>query len=71
VFGFDLAHVVFDAAFVAGIEPYLVVNIIQWMIQLKPFFSQLFEHYTHVLIIGFLCHIDPVQGRLYRQLTHF
>lgn len=44
MFGFDLAHVVFDAASVAWIYPYIVVCILHGMIHFKPFFEQFFQH---------------------------
>ena len=39
LFGFDLAHVVFDTAFMARVDPYIVVNILHWVVRLKPFFE--------------------------------
>lgn len=32
VFGFDLAHIVFDTALMAGIHPYLVFDILEGML---------------------------------------
>lgn len=44
MFGFDLTHVVFYAALMAWVHPYLVLDILEGMLGLEPFFKPFFKH---------------------------
>jgi len=44
VFGFDLAHIVFDTAFMAWVHPYIVFDILKGMLEPEPFFKPFFNH---------------------------
>jgi len=57
LFGFDLFHIVFDAAFLAWVYPYIVFDILDGMLRFEPFFEPFFNHKAH-LSSAFTVHID-------------
>jgi hypothetical protein len=63
VFGFDLAHIVFDAAFMAWVHPYIVLDILKGMLEPEPFFKPFFNHKT-IFRLLFGVYIDEKNGSL-------
>jgi hypothetical protein len=51
---FDLPHIVFNTAFIAWINPYIVVYMIHWIMRLEPSFQkslyQLFHIHTLICV---------------------